>query len=393
MQSGKRVGWLMFRSVRKELTTKEEKELTAWRSLSPENEQFFRDTTHPDNIRGQIMRIYNSRDKNLQKILEHFPGGPGLSPVKKPGSVKKHGRVYWTLRIAAIFILLLGVRIYFINHNHSKHRHGDPGIYQASILPGGLPAGGLEKYVDDFIRGFKTGSAGIKIEQRENGELVYIAPDEKKAPKNKYRNLYTPASGQFSINLPDGTMVWLNAESSIDYPANFHMDSVRITIKGEAYFETADHPNSVFRIMVNNMIIQTPGANFNVSDYPEDSAISLTLLNGTARVQVEDSTVQLVQRQQALVSHHTLNVSSASDTSEVIAWKNWRTSYHNASVQTIMKAVSRWYDMDIIYNGKIPDKKFNLDLPRDAKLSQLLMILERQGVHFTVGEATITVSE
>jgi transmembrane sensor len=393
MSNPERIGTLLFRYTRRELTRAEEAELSAWRSLSPKNEQLFQRQTDPEHIRKEVSLMFESRDYVLQKTKERYPG-PWEEETKKPKA-----RVYRIMRWAAIFVIVLGVGLYFLL---SGSKVGRPGRYQAELV-----LNGVKITLDDLHRGFLAGNADIRVDEKENGELVYIAGNHRRAGKEKYNRLYTSRGGQFSLKLPDGTIIWVNAETSITFPANFSQDSIKITVEGEAYFEVAHDSAHIFIVSLlstvnrqpstkNGIQIKTTGAHFNIMSYADEPAIRMTLLEGIAEVRLDSSQAQsainLSPGQQARVTDQKISVIPAVDGNEIIAWKNGKTFFRDAPIQTIMRTISRWYDVDVVYIGNIPDKHFNLNAPRHSNLSEVLSILQQQGIHVSLRGKVITIS-
>jgi transmembrane sensor len=400
MTRSQRIGTLMFRYVRNELDRSGKKELNDWRNESQENEQMFQRKTDSENILRDVAVYLETKELAFQKLKVSFPQ-IWAKPV-----VKIRSRVYRLARIAAIFIVLLGVGVYFILHN--KQNTG--GSYQADLID----AEGAHNAMNDFQRGFRAGSAGIRIEDRGNGELVYIAKNYSKARKDKYWKLITPRSGAFDLKLPDGTMIWLNAQSSIEYPANFSQDSIKIKLAGEAYFELAKDMKHVFiislpatnirlhqgsggqvgqRLTANGLQITSTYAHFNVKSYADEPLVSATLIEGTAQVQLDsvNSALKLSAGQQAELTDQKPALVAAADTSQIIAWKNGEFYYKDAALQIMMPAIAKWYDVNIQYAGQIPDNKFSLRVPRNTPLSKVLENLQKQGLHITQQGKTVTV--
>ena len=132
------------------------------------------------------------------------------------------------------------------------------------------------------------------------------------------------------------------------------------------------------------------GTSFNITAYPDEPFMSTTLLEGT--VKTGSKILQPGQQAQAKDSQSAIHVLKNVDVQSITAWKNGKTSFDNASIQTIMRAISRWYDVDIAYKGTIPDKRFKGGLPRNTDLSELLSVLQQNGIHFTVEGKKITVT-
>lgn len=395
MKKSDQIGTLLFRYVRNELSHAEKDALMAWRRVSSDNERLFREKTDPEHILSQLGTDLETRDRIFQKIKERYSG-----PWEQP-SVGASLRLDRVLRIAAVFILVLGAVLFFLLQGSKKADGIQPGSYQAVLVS----PDGISEALNDFRRGFLLGSAGIKIEKRLNGELLFIAQNDPLAGKDRYFKLSTPRGGQFGLKLPDGTMVWLNAQSSIKYPANFSQDFVGVTVEGEVYFEISNHARSNLRIFAGPMQTEGPGAQLNIISYP-DEPVGITLVQGNADVRLapgvlgtSPTVVALRPSDQAGLANGTrgmaqrLTIIPVKSPQDIIAWKNGQTSYHQVKIETIMQAVSRWYATDIIYRGEIPDKKYNLILPRRTSLYRLLSELAKQGGHFVVQGTTITVTK
>ncbi|HEV3224797.1 MAG TPA: FecR family protein [Puia sp.] len=280
--------------------------------------------------------------------------------------------------VTGIIIIILGTGIYFLLHDPVR-----PGSCRAAMFS----VGGAPRVIDDYKKG-----------------VLYIIHNDDLAAKDKYITLYTPRGGDFSVLFPDSTTVWLNAQSTIRYPANFSQYSIELTVKGEAYIEVARNPSPRLRISVGSVLIESFGAHMNIRSYPEDPAV-ITMVAGSAKIWldqkfpwIDGTELTLRPSEQAKLSELAFGeqvklmvTPSADDLNDIIDWKNGNTSFHNASIQTIMHSVSRWYDVDIIYKDEIPDKKYTISLPRSAPLEQLLSVLRKQGGIFSIQGKTVTV--
>jgi transmembrane sensor len=390
MTRSQRIGTLMFRYVRNELGRTGKMELNAWRNESPENEQMFQRKTDTENILRDIGVYLEAKERGFQNLKQSFP------EIWAKPFVKMRSQIYRITRIAAIFLTVLGIGSYFLLKNNKN----SAGIYQAVLVN----SEGIQTALDDFHRGYLAGSAGIKIEKRENGELIYIATNYPNAGKDKYYDLYTSKGGIFSMKLPDGSMIWLNSLSSIKYPANFSQDSIKIMLEGEAYFELAKDAKHHFIIIpafakasvgksVNGFKIISASGYFNIMSYEDDPIVSTTMVVGRALVRLDSvhSEFQILPGQQAQLLDGKLNLVAAVDTSEIIAWKNGEFYYKDASLPLILPAIAKWYDVDIQYGSQIPDKKISLRMPRSTPISEVLDNLRKQGIHITQRGKIITI--
>ncbi len=390
MRPSERIASLIFWYLRDELSREQARELTEWRNASPENEQFFQEEIDPENIRKEISDMYANKDKVWEKIMEKDPG----FSLKQ----KKPRRLFWVLTVAAIIIVSLGFSLYVLFRSPSKHQDqvNVASTNNKAIVPGGnhgvlVLADRSVIKLDSVGNGVVSTQGAITVTKKDSGQLVYSSNGQVSAGENGFNTLKTPRGGQYQVVLPDGTKVWINAASSLKYPAFFAANERKVELNGEAYFEVAKNPKSPFRVTVNGKPgVEVLGTHFNIMAYSDEPFMAATLLEGSVKV---GSTI-LKPGQQAKVefTEQKIQVVNDIDINEIIAWKNGKTSFKDASIQTIMRAVSRWYDVDISYEGKIPDKRFKGGLPRDANLSDLLSVLEQSGIHFRVEGKKITVT-
>jgi transmembrane sensor len=238
--------------------------------------------------------------------------------------------------------------------------------------------------------------AGLKVSHNEKGELMFTAPNDPPNPKKKFYQVDVPRGGLFIVKFPDGTMARMNAQSNLEYPVHFKTDTNRIHFKGEVYLETSS--KTVLQIETPGGLLQTRGAHINLRGYPDDQAFKVTLLEGSAiwLPVAKDSHygdgVQLHPGEQAITTGNQLTVLPSADTMQVVAWTNNRIFFHDETLPIIMREISRWYDADVVFKGSIPDKRYSLDLPRDANFSDVQKTLRQQGVNLFVEKRTITVN-
>lgn len=209
-------------------------------------------------------------------------------------------------------------------------------------------------------------------------------------PEN--HTLYTRNGTQYELQLPDGTHVWLNAASSITYPTKFTGSNRDVTISGEAYFEVARNRNMPFRVKANNMQIEVTGTHFNVNTYTNEPFLTTTLLEGGVKVTRNNNTVQLTPGQQSRSgADGKISVSNDVNTEEVMAWKNGYFHFESASLESIMRQVARWYDLQLVYEGAISKEKYFVIIKRNSSLQAVLKVLEANNVRFTIDGKKLTV--
>ncbi|MBS1566249.1 MAG: DUF4974 domain-containing protein, partial [Bacteroidetes bacterium] len=211
-----------------------------------------------------------------------------------------------------------------------------------------------------------------------NGSLVY----QGQADAIVYNTMTTPKGRQYHLTLPDGSGVWLNAASSITYPTTFRGKERLVEITGEAYFEVVHDAGHPFRVRAAGQLVEDIGTAFNINAYADEPNIKTTLAEGA--VKVNERTFLHPGQQSQLMPDGTVSVISNADVGAAIAWKDGRFQFNKASLPEVMRQVSRWYDVDIVYDGPVTERKFGGDIPRSTSVSKVLSILEESEVHFKI---------
>jgi ferric-dicitrate binding protein FerR (iron transport regulator) len=185
--------------------------------------------------------------------------------------------------------------------------------------------------------------------------------------------------------LADGTKVWLNAASSLRFPAAFAGKERIVELNGEGYFEVAKNASMPFHVRVHDMDVQVLGTHFNINAYTDETAMRTTLLEGSVQVSQGEQTQLLTPGQQAAASQNgQIQLADGVDVEEVMAWKNGMFQFQGADLETILRQAARWYDIDVEYKQRISDR-FSGQISKNVNLSQLLKILELTGkVHFEI---------
>lgn len=279
------------------------------------------------------------------------------------------------------------------------HNDVDPGR-NAAVL---TLAGGTTVVLNDSAPRV-IGRQGNAVIMNDSGRLTYQASAGRgqgvsgSAQDIVYNTLTTPKGNQYHLTLPDGTRVWLNAASSITFPAAFSGKQRKVTISGEAYFEVAKNEQQPFVVQQGNMAVQVLGTNFDVNGYGDEAAVKTTLLEGKVRVEEGSGSSLLAPGQQAVIGKGgagagTILIVNDPDLETVMAWKNGSFAFRNAGIEAIMQQVERWYDVQVVYEAKI-STHFVADIPRDAPLSQLLKLLEETDqIHFRIDGKKIIVTQ
>lgn len=293
------------------------------------------------------------------------------------------------VRIAAAASILLFVSIggYFIWHKNriastiaSAKIDISPGHSQATLT---LANGQKILLTKGLYRTLTQGATAIKI----NNGITYTTGLKGKAETVSYNTLSTANGEQspYPLILPDGSKVWLNAQSSITFPTAFNGKERIVKITGEALFEVSHNAKQPFKVQTQKQTIEDIGTIFNVNAYADEPTTKTTLIAG--KVKVND--MLLTPGQQTDGSHiKTVN------TKRYTAWKSGDFYFEDDSIQTVMRQLSRWYNIEITYEGNITKDGFNAQISRSKNISAILHILENtKGVHFKIEGRRVTVIE
>lgn len=138
-------------------------------------------------------------------------------------------------------------------------------------------------------------------------------------------------------------------------------------------------------------MVEVLGTGFNINAYTDEDAVRTTLLEGSVRVVGRQSTLLKPGQQVQLDNSGHSTVVPDADVEDVIAWKNGRFHFENADIQTVMRQIARWYNVEVVFEGKITTAKFEGDIPRSSQLSEVFKILELSKVHFKIDDKKVTV--
>ncbi|MBV8390634.1 MAG: FecR domain-containing protein [Mucilaginibacter sp.] len=292
------------------------------------------------------------------------------------------------LQLAASILLFLALSVFFLNR--LKHEPAKLSAQNHDLAPGGNKAiltlaDGSKINLNNMKNGAFTSQPGVHI-IKQSGELSYKAAETNSNPAEvSYNTLTTPKGGQYQLTLADGTKVWLNAASSLKFPTAFNGNERVVELTGEAYFEVVHNAKQPFKVKTSGQTIQDIGTQFNVNTYSDENASATTLVEGSVKIYDAKGQTMIKPGQQFLLKANGLSeVTSDVDINEVTAWKNGMFQFNNASIQTIMRQIARWYDIEVEYKGPTPDYTYHGKISRNSNASQVLKILELSGINFTI---------
>ena len=340
----------------------------------------FEELTDEKNIETNLAWMdKTSTEKNLELTKKKIE----FTPEHKNLITKK-----WFYSIAASVILLVAAfGIYKIINNKQGKQTSIAKIDQTGIQPGSnkatltLSSGS----VIDLVmapNGLIKGDNGTIINKSKDGEILYNDSGSSNSEAN-YNTLTTPKGGQYKVQLPDGSQVWLNAASSLKYPTSFSGTERNVELNGEGYFEIAKDKTKPFKVKLGDgSEVKVLGTYFNIMAYENEKSRDVTLLEGSVEITKGNNQQNLIPGQQGRIISSKIILINSVDTDQVTGWKNGQFIFHDADIQSIMRQVARWYDVDIKYETT-NTQHFNATISRNEPVLRLLHILEETGqIHF-----------
>jgi transmembrane sensor len=346
-----------------------------------------------DELRGDKRPIDFSEDEHRNLIFARIKGEIQKNPPQKI-------RTLWPrIAAAASILILLSAGGYFLFHKKlPTNQIAQNQIHE--IKPGGNKAiltlaNGHAISLTDAKNGKVAAQGNTIVNKTAAGVIQYAATENtavEKTVEPLYNTLTTPRGGRFEGLLPDGTHVILDAASSIKYQVNVTGKDRLVWITGQVHFNVTYNTSRPFYVNVKGQVMKDLGTAFNINAYDDEPVVRVTLEEGSLSVSKGNQSAVLTPGQQAITkTFNDLIKVQPVNIYDVLAWTKGQTSFHDENIQEIMRQVSRWYDVDVLYDGQIPTRLFDGSISRDANLSDLLKVLEFNNIHFTVNGKTITV--
>ena len=320
------------------------------------------------------------------------------APVISMLSAKKERRKNIRYAAAAIIICMLSVSLYFLFKPQPARQISKTENIKTpanDVAPGGNKAiltlaNGTSIILDSAANGTLTTQGNSKI-LKLNGMLSYNTL-KNKSSEVLYNTISTPRGGQYELMHSDGSKVWLNAASSLRFPAAFVGKERKVELLGEAYFEVAKNAAMPFKVKVHGMEVEVLGTHFNINSYDNESMIRTTLLEGSVKINKNNSSSLLKPGEQAQMNKAgEIKIINNVDVEEAIAWKEGKFQFDKADIHDIMRQLARWYDVDVEYKGTV-SSHFGGTISRDVNLSQVLNMLHLTGeVNFQIQDKKVLV--
>lgn len=383
---------LLARYRKGELLPEEKEFLERYYNLYEEKEDQIRD----DN-RYEFDSLKNDLKAKIDRAIEEErqkAGGRRLTSFRN-----------FRYAVAALLLLSFSLGIYFISRiepvpsSTTANAAGDiaPGSNRAVLSLGTRATIDL----NDHNSAELLEKEGISIGTSADGRIQYrsVAPLRKGTPE--IHTISTPHGGQYEVVLPDGSTVFLNAGSSLRFPAWFQGQTRSVELEGEAYFEVQGNKSMPFIVKSGGQQVEVLGTKFAINAYKGENSIRTTLLEGSVNVQLEadaltagTTAVKLSPGEQATATRGSNPALSKAkvNVQKATAWKDGLFSFENDELNTIMNQIARWYDLEVVYEGQTSKEKFFGEISRESRLSDVLAILEFNNILFRLEGRTLYVS-
>ncbi|MGZ3751976.1 MAG: FecR family protein [Mucilaginibacter sp.] len=328
--------------------------------------------------------------QDQKESLERLLAGIGDRGHKRIGP--------WYIAAAAILVLFTAFGIYHL-FTDKKNRLPEYAVKPAAkeIAPGRNKAiltlaNGRTINISDTKNGQIATQAGVTIDKTGDGQVKYEADKGTASLTTAMNTISVPRGGKYQLVLADGTKVWLNAASSLKFPAAFSGGERIVELTGEAYFEVTHNAKQPFKVKTAGQVVQDLGTRFNVNSYTDEDGIATTLVEGSVKIYDAKGQTLLSPGQQYLLKTGGMSeIKNDVDIDEITAWKSDMFQFDNANIQTIMRQVARWYDIDVEFKGPVPNYTYHGKISRNSNASQVLKILALSGINFTIEGRTIIV--
>ncbi|RZK77392.1 MAG: DUF4974 domain-containing protein [Pedobacter sp.] len=321
-----------------------------------------------------------------------------IEQLSKNNNVKKLLPSWFNYAAAAAVLIVISTSILIFRNYQENSSYAlfasndiDPGGHRAILTL----SNGKKIVLDAAKAGEIASQSGITVTKTTDGQLVYKVVDNGEAQSLSETNtITTPNGGNYQVSLPDGTMVILNAASSLTFPTSFRGIERMVNLEGEAYFEVTKNAEMPFKVKSGRQVVEVLGTHFDINAYDNEPVIKTTLLEGSVKVNYNNASALIKPGQQTIIALNDakkIDVRDA-DLEKELAWKNGAFSFENDDLQSVMRQIARWYDAEVVYEGDFPDDKFFGGIPKSSKLSGVAKILELNNIHLKISGRTIRVN-
>lgn len=368
---------LLIKRLSGELTDFEELELKQWIQQSEDNRKVADEFLKNDSFK-EGLRDLMQKETIWERIQEQINLRSG-----------KVIRVNWYKRIAiaASVFLVFGLSAYLAFFQKSDRNKDQEVTKTADINPGGYKArlilsDGRSIILDSAADG-ELAQQGNTSVLNKNNQLVYESSAH--LGTVEYNTLATGRAEMYSLTMADGTKVWLNSESSIYFPVAFNDKERRVEVIGEVYIQVAKNPSKPFIVSANGLEVLALGTEFNLNSYKDEDGISTTLVEGTVKVSKGGiNTILQPGQQTKLIRNGQFTPPASINIDEITSWRNGWFHFESADLKTILRQFARWYNVEVVYEGPVKNRKFFGIVKRSSSLSTVLEILHDNDIIFRI---------
>lgn len=372
MKEAFEIARIIQKSLKGKLSESEEKLLSDWRKVSDENEHAFQRMISED--------FYTVGMEKLETYDYRVAYGRFLQ--KKYQRRRKRRFLISMARVAAVALPFVMAVVLYVGLNREEEQTLRPSL-ASNILPGTskavltlangqmIPLGKETTDSTIITDGTQISASGSGITYADGGESEAVV----------YNKLDIPRGGEFCLTLSDGTRVWLNSETSIQYPVVFGTKERRVFIQGEAYFEVTKDAKKPFTVQFMSSSVTVLGTSFNIRAYPEEKQSQTTLAEGSVRIYSPGSSMLLKPGEQAEVKALSGEmVKKEVEIKTYTSWKDGRFVFEQEPLENIMRTLERWYDIRVIFRDE-GAKRISLsgNLKRYGDFSQVMNMLQMTG--------------
>lgn len=391
----KEITHLLHKHLKGELSHDEQNRLDAWANESEQNRQVLLKISDEGTLTDQLKTYYELLPKIEQGKNRHL-----AEATKVIDMFSRKTLWHWYTAAASILLVFaIGSYVYYKSEKRHQAAIVSTTIPTNSIIP---PAGnkailtlssGLRVELDSAVIGTIAQDGNTTINKKQDGQIVYHS-FKVDSSRLAYNLVSTPKGGTFQVILPDNSHVWLNAGSSLRFPIAFTGANRVVELTGEAYFQVV--PQSLkdglnkkpFIVRIKGPSgeageVEVLGTHFNINGYQDEQKIRATLLEGSVRITQHLNPQKNILKpgQQAILNtgSNTVSIESKQNPQSAIAWLNGKFNFESVSFHAMMQELSRWYDVEIAYEGRVPESSVVGVVDRTMPLATLLYQIEKMG--------------
>lgn len=346
--------------------------------------------------------VENSDDQLYSRIVSNARFKKVQKPAKTFSFSSRLGMFYY----AASILLVCGFGLVYYAYKNQPNTRGAISQSAKKVQPDKINnttdpiltlANGEQIVLSKVGNGTLSLENNVAVAKISDGQLSYrqSSSDTSNPTETSFHTISTPIGGSYQLTLPDGTKVWLNAMSSLKFPVVFTANQRNVELQGEGYFEVASDHSKPFSVAAKGMKVRVLGTHFNISAYANDDAVRASLVEGSIRAENQSSAMLVAPGQQAVLKDGfgAIKVKPV-NIQDAIAWTNGNFVFRNEPIEEIMKKISRWYNIEVKYEGDSKRQEFGGKYYKQNSLSELLSSLALTGtVKFKIDGRRVTVMQ